>query len=119
MTDDPYFPHTIAARIALEGERVVTLNCQMMFGPTGPMPLDAAVHLTLTGLTKEILQTVQPTLIICPLFTADFDATTAIERLIDLGYAGRVSILAPPLPNPRLVERELRGLGLAVMLITP
>jgi hypothetical protein len=119
MTEAPYIPHTIAARIALEGERVVTLNCQMMFGPTGPMPMEAAVHLTLSGLTTDILQSVQPTLIICPLFTADFDATTAIERLVELGYRGRVTILAPQLPNPRLVERELQGLGLAVTLITP
>jgi hypothetical protein len=119
MTDTPHIPHTIAARIALEGERVLTLNCQMMFGPTGPMPLDAATHLNLSGLTADILQAVQPTLIICPLFTAGCDATSAIERLIELGYSGRVSILAPHLPNPRLVERELQGLGLAVTLITP
>lgn len=117
--NDPYLPPTIAKRIALNGEQVLTLNCQMMFGPTGPMPLADAVHLDLATLTAEVLRNVQPTLILCPLFTADFDATTAIERLLELGYSGRVTVLAPQLPNPQLVERELRGLGLAVTLITP
>ncbi len=117
--NDAYIPPPITARIALEGERVLTLNCQMMFGPTGPMPLDDAFHMTLPDLTAETLRNVQPTLILCPLFTADFDATTAIERLLELGYAGRVTVLAPQLPKPHLVERELRGLGLAVTLITP
>ena len=103
----------------LDNEIVLALDCALLLGPQGPLPMSGVIHLGLARLEAAALLRLQPTLIIMPLFTADHDATTAIERLVELGYCGRVTILAPQLPNPGLVERELRGLGLRVTLISP
>ena len=109
----------VASRLALDDERVIALNCEVILGPSGPMPLADVTHMRLADLTAEVLLALEPSVIILPLFAADFDATTAIETLLDLGFAGRVTVLAPALPKPRLVERELRSLGLQVTLISP
>lgn len=100
-------------------QTVIALNCDAVVGPSGPVPLSDVTHMTLAELTAEVLKCLQPDLIILPLFSADYDATSAIETLLELGYTGRVTVLAPQLPNPRLVERELRGLGLPLTLISP
>jgi hypothetical protein len=102
-----------------DAETVMALSCDLFLGPQGPMPMTGVTHLTLDGVDADLLRHLRPTLVITPLFTADHDATATIERLVALGYTGRVTILAPKLPNPRLVERELASLGLAVTLISP
>ena len=102
-----------------DAEVIVALNCEAFLGPQGPLPMTGVTHLTLAGVDADLLRRLQPSLVIMLLFTADHDATTAIERLVALGYCGHVTILAPKLPNPRLVERELASLGLGVTLISP
>ena len=102
-----------------DAETVMALNSELFLGPQGPLPMTGVAHLTLARVDADLLQRLQPTLVIMPLFTAAHDATAAIERLVELGYSGRVTILAPKLPNPRLVERELASLGLYVTLISP
>jgi hypothetical protein len=102
-----------------DAETVLALNCEIFLGPQGPLPMTGVTHLTLTQLDAALLRRLQPSHVILPLFTDDHDATTAIERLVELGYTGKVTVLAPKLPNPRLVERELASLGLAVTLISP
>ncbi len=102
-----------------DADIVLALHCEVFLGPQGPLPMTGVTHMTLAGVDPGLLQRLQPSLVIMPLFTADHDATTAIERLVELGYTGRVTVLAPKLPNPRLVERELASLGLAVTLISP
>jgi hypothetical protein len=104
---------------ARDAENVLALHCEIFLGPQGPLPLTGVTHRTLSSLDADLLQCLQPKLVIMPLFTADHDATTAIERLAALGYTGPVTVIAPKLPNPRLVERELASLGLAVTLISP
>lgn len=39
------------------------------------------------------------------------DAIAVIERLLALGYAGRMVVICPTLPAPKLVEAELRSAG--------
>ncbi len=39
------------------------------------------------------------------------DAIAVIERLLALGYAGRMVVICPTLPAPKLVEAELRSTG--------
>ena len=97
--------------IAIEGEQTVALDCEVFLGPGGPLPMTGVTHLALSDLTAQILSALAPSLIILPLFSSGHDAMTVIERLEDLGYGGRLTVLAPELPKPRLVERELRALG--------
>lgn len=99
--------------------RVLTLNCQALLGPTDAVPTPSITHAGYHDLDAAVLAGIAPDLVILPLFSGDLDATTIIEGLVALGYSGRVAVLAPTLPDPRLVERELRGLGLRLTLISP
>lgn len=108
---DKPVPRVASPPIAMEGEKVAALDCDLFLGPDGPLPMTGVTQLTFADLSPERLAALDPGLIILPLFTASHDAMTVIERLEELGYAGRLTVLAPQLPRPRLVERELRSLG--------
>ena len=107
--------------IEMEGERAVAFDCLPCLGPDGPVPMTGVTHLRFADLTAALLARMRPSLILLPLFSPGYDATTAIETLEALGYRGRLTILAPDLPKPRLVERELRNLGpgMRLTLISP
>jgi hypothetical protein len=47
----------------------------------------------------------------CFLFGNQLDASDVIERLVRSGYRGSVTVVAPPLPDPRMVQRELESCG--------
>ena len=100
-----------ATATALRGERIVALDCAALLGPAGPVPMTGVVHLRLADLTADLLAEAAPVTIFLPLIAPQGDAATAVERLEELGYGGRLIVLAPALPRPRLVERELRCLG--------
>ena len=97
--------------IALPGERTIALDCELFLGPAGPLPMTDVQHIHFADLTADLLATVKPSRIILLLFAAGYDAVTVVEMLEDLGYVGKLTVLAPALPRPRLVERELRSLG--------
>ncbi|MBI1171453.1 hypothetical protein GC209_08640 [bacterium] len=71
-------------------------------------------------MTPELLAEIGPTAVLMPLISAEQDALIMIEALALLGFSGTILVLAPPLPNPELVERELRavGPGLQLMLVS-
>jgi hypothetical protein len=75
----------------------------------GPAAIDAA-----------LLKSLRAERVICPLFTADFDALVVANHLRKLEFQGTLVVVAPDLPNPRMVERELRnqsgGLKVKVVL---
>lgn len=56
-----------------------------------------------------LLARLSPTRVICPLFAAEYDALTVAQRLSRLGYTGLLLVVAPDLPNPRMVEKEIRN----------
>ena len=96
---------------ALTGEPAIAFDCGHFLGPSGPLPMIGVAHFSFAGLTPDLLAATSPSMILLPLFAASYDAVAAIERLQELGYTGKLTILAPELPKPRLVERELRNLG--------
>lgn len=114
-------PRPTLAPLSLDGEAVIACDCELFLGPNGPLPMQGVTHLKLEEITAQILSAIGPTQVILPLFTAQHDAAMAIELLEELGYRGRITVLAPALPKPRLVERELRALGpgLRLTLVTP
>ncbi len=71
------------------------------------------------GLDAALLARLDPGWVIFPLMAPDFDAPLVIERLAELGYAGQACVVAPPLPNRRMVEIELRAMApiLHLMLV--
>ncbi len=67
-----------------------------------------------------LLATMAPDKVICPLFAADYDALVVAQLLTKLGFGGTLVVVAPDLPNPRMVEREIRnqagGLKVAIVV---
>ena len=77
----------------------------------------SAASITFARLDAASLAELQPDLVIFPLFGAGQDAIAVIERLQALGYPGRMVVICPRLPNPKLVETELRQLALGARLM--
>lgn len=69
------------------------------------------------GLDAGLLARLDPGWVFFPLMAPDFDAPLVIERLAELGYSGRACVVAPPLPNRRMVEIELRSIA-PILLLT-
>ena len=102
-------------------ERFMAMECAALIAPEGPIELPGVVQVRFVTLTAALLDEVAPTTVVLPLFAAEHDALTMVERLEALGFAGRILVIAPHLPRPQLVERELRaaGPGQRLLLVSP
>lgn len=81
----------------------------------------AAIVMTgYANLDGILLARVAPDRIVIPLFAPEFDAPQALEHLAELHYRGKVTVVAPRLPAPRMVLAELRASapGMAVDLLS-
>lgn len=114
------YPRLVTLSAGAE-DRFLALDCAGLMAPYGPIPLPGAVHHRFVDLDEDLLTAVMPTVVVIRLFAGPYDATAAIERLAELGFGGRIFVIAPALPRPHLVERELReaGPGPRLTLITP
>ena len=82
-----------------------------------PISQDARIFtLQFDKLSKAKLDRIAPDLVVFPLFTASLDATMILTELNALGYRGRCLVLTPRLPNPRLIEAELRSCSGAMQI---
>jgi hypothetical protein len=72
------------------------------------------------GLSDLAQDKYRPELVIAPLFSESFDVVDVAETLAFAGYYGELWAVGPALPNPRLIERELREFAgtIAFRLIT-
>lgn len=89
-------------------------------GFSASLPLHVtAVPILFSALETKLVASVSPTKVVLPLMTRGFDAAEAIEHLGACGYRGAVWVLAPKLPNRRMVERELKSMvqGIQVEVI--
>ncbi|MDP3960984.1 MAG: hypothetical protein Q8Q26_13170 [Pseudorhodobacter sp.] len=88
-----------------------------MIAELDPQPAVVLVRYAL--LDAALLARVKPDCIVLPLLRAGFDVAQALQRLVALGYRGKVCALAKALPDRAMVEVELRAfaLGLTVHLI--
>ena len=75
---------------------------------------------TLPALTSALLYLLKPDRVVCPLFGDQFDAVQVIERLVAIGFGGRLSIIAD-VPSPGLVQAELAAMapGITVEVLRP
>jgi len=74
-------------------------------------PLSGVVAVRLTEVDADLLARLAPSRVICPLMSPAGDALQIIAHLVCLGFGGPITVLAPQLPRPRMVERELRLLA--------
>jgi hypothetical protein len=71
----------------------------------------------ITELTADLLARLRPEWVVFPLMASGFDAPGVIETLDALGYTGRACVMAPRLPNRRMVEIELRSIAPTLHLV--
>jgi len=90
---------------------MVAIGCEDTFGPMGQTPLRPVIYLSFADLTHATFRDLAPTTVIIPLFSGANDALEMIKMLQDFGYARRILVIGPILPNPAMVERELRAAG--------
>lgn len=64
-------------------------------------------EMTFRQLSARIISEILPDLVIMPLFGPGFDAIEVLTQLERFGFRGDVIVSTPPLPNSRIVEREL------------
>ena len=81
--------------IAIGGEQVIALDCELLLDQDGPQSGTTVTHLRFADLTPDLLAATGASLIILPLFAPTYDAMTAVETLEDLGYAGKLTVLGP------------------------
>lgn len=67
------------------------------------------VHLSLAGVSKQGLSNLKIAMVACPLMADGLDALMVAQSLHQAGYTGVLTVIAPSLPNPKMVETELRG----------
>lgn len=61
------------------------------------------------ALTQGLVDRLRPPALALALFDPDHDVALVLKRLARLGFRGRVLVLAPPLPDARMVQDELRA----------
>lgn len=119
-TGSSTYPRLVDLPTASE-DRYLALDCARLIAPDGPIPLPNVAHHRHADLSRDLLRRISPTAVVVPLFAGDQDALGVVETLEELGFAGRILVIAPALPRPALVERELRaaGPGTRLMLVSP
>lgn len=106
---------------ALRGKTLLCLGFAQALSLPDTCPY-ASVH-AFPALTPALLAQYLPDAIALPLFGAQADASTQLHLLRTMGFRGRCFVLAPRLPNPKLVLAELRaeapGLRIALLAAQP
>ena len=77
-------------------------------GVAGPK---RGVRVPFVRLDAALLARLAPRHVVCALFAADCDAMIVAERLTELGWRGRLMVVAHALPDRRMVERELQAIA--------
>lgn len=65
---------------------------------------------SIDGVTEAMLDHLCPTVIISPALSRRFDCIDLAQILASYGFKGRYRAVSRELPNPAMVEREIRSL---------
>lgn len=66
------------------------------------------IYCVITDLTPAFLELHQPSIILSPLVTSQYDVLELAVLLDDLDYSGRFRALTPILPDPEIIVDEVR-----------
>ncbi len=70
---------------------------------------DAVAVDRVEAIDSALLARLKPDKVICPMIAEDYDALIVANLLRKLNFGGTLVVVAPELPNPRMVEREIRN----------
>lgn len=78
-------------------------------------------HARFSALGPAMIARIRPDRVVCPLLARDFDASLLAQRLAGWGYRGRLTVIAPRLPDRAMVQREVAAAAplLKVEVVTP
>ncbi|WP_373356945.1 hypothetical protein [Pseudoroseicyclus sp. CXY001] len=76
-----------------------------------PPQLEGTRFITFDALDGPLLAGLCPDLVVSPLLAEGFDALDLARRLAELGYRGRYRAVALSLPDPGLVQDEVRAVA--------
>ena len=75
---------------------------------------------TLDEVSEELLTRLCPTVVLSPVLALRFDCIDLAQRLYALGFTGRYRAVSDELPDPEMVEREIKqlcpGLDFAILI---
>lgn len=106
--------HTTATLVS---EVYLVVEVPKTVGFLDALPLHVTpVSVLFSSLEQKLVSSVAPSKVVVPLMARGFDAAEVIEQLASCGYQGAVWVLAPKLPNRRMVERELRSMAQGIQI---
>jgi hypothetical protein len=118
MEHDPGRGQGFSGAMPVQAERVLWLGPEDMASAVPilalhqglpELPSFGGVELADTSVLEERLtRTPRPCLVLSPLFWAGSDVMEVARVLSSLDYDGPYRVFSAPLPNPSLVEREVR-----------
>ncbi|MEM7295213.1 MAG: hypothetical protein AAF330_01085 [Pseudomonadota bacterium] len=74
----------------------------------GTLPvIPNASYMDVTDLSADELDRVKPDIILCPLFTARFDAVLIASLLHAMQFKGSLRAMSRPLPEPSIIAAEV------------
>lgn len=91
--------------------------------PRADARLDGAVqhHVRFADIDPGLIARLRPDRVICPLLARGFDACLLAQRLEATGFRGRLTVIAPRLPDSAMVQREVSSAAptLTVEVVVP
>ena len=77
----------------------------------GILPSENAIAFcTFEQVDEELLRRLRPTLVLSPVLARRFDCIDLATRLHELGFREKYRAIASNMPNPEIIEREIRSL---------
>ncbi len=61
-------------------------------------------------ITEELLRTLTPDIVMSPVLTRGFDCLDLAQALQEGGFRGRLRVVAPEMPNPHIIQTEIKAL---------
>ena len=61
-------------------------------------------------INEDLLQALSPDIVMSPVLSRSFDCLDLAQTLYESGFRGRFRVVAPDMPNPRVIQAEISAL---------
>lgn len=86
-------------------------DVRQWLGSGRALPIDSQLAFAdFHEITAELLDTLAPDIVMSPLLTNNFDCLDLAQALQAGGFSGRLRIVAPDMPNPKVIQAEIKAL---------
>ena len=95
----------------MDADRVLIIGADAWWRHTcGEKSADPTIriYVEVEAITPDLVESIAPALVVAPLMVRGHDAVDIASRLQQAAFEGLFLVLVPPLPDPLLVEEDLR-----------